>query len=188
MIEEYVVNMDLEQPANANVADMYRESTLQEIRADLDTKRTGLVSIFMNLTHDFNKASGIRANNAFSGNSVYMVGARRYNRKGAVGTYQYEHVFHADTLEELVEKLHADGYKIFAVDNIASYDPENIWDVDMPEKSAFVYGEEQRGLGESEINLCDGMVYISQTGSVRSLNVAQAAAVVMAEYSRRFRI
>ena len=34
--------------------------------------------------------------------------------------------------------------------------------------------------------MCDEMIYIHQRGSVRSLNVACASAVIMAEYNRRY--
>ena len=187
-IRAYNVPLSREVVANANVSDIYKDWTQAEIRADLDARRTQLVNICMNLTKDFNKASVIRANNAFLGSSVYLVGSRHYNRVGAVGTHRYEHVYSADNLEEVVKKLHQEGYVVYAVDNVESYKPKNIWDVVFPEKSAFVYGEEQRGLQPEDIVLCDDMVYISQVGSVRSLNVAQAAACVMSEYSRQHRM
>lgn len=186
-IRPYPVALENENSANANVADMYKSWTLNEIRADLDKKRTPLVSVFMNLTHEFNKASGIRASNAYLGDHVYLVGRRKYNRKGTVGTHQYEHVSSADTLAEVVELLHEKGYTVFAVDNIDSYNPKNIWDVELPEKSAFVYGEEMRGLQPEEIELCDDMIFCQMYGSVRSLNVAQCSAVVMNEYSKQNR-
>lgn len=187
-ITPYNVNLENENSANANVAEMYKNWTMAEIRADLDERRTPLVNICMNLTKDFNKASVVRANNAFLGSEVYLVGRRHYNRIGTVGTHQYEHVKSADTLAEVIDVLHADGYTVYAVDNIESYNPKNIWDVDFPEKSAFVYGEEQRGLQPDEIALCDDMVFVSQQGSVRSLNIAQAASCLMSEYSRQHRI
>lgn len=186
-IRPYSVN--LERPSeNPNVVDFYREATVAEIRADLDTRRTDLVNICMNLTKDFNKGSVIRANNAFSGRHVYIVGSRRYNRVGAVGTHNYEHVSSADTLSEVVTLLKSEGYTVYAVDNLPEHSPKNVWDVDFPVKSAFVYGEEQRGLQPDEIRLCDDMVYIQQTGSVRSLNIAQAASCIMSEYSRQHRL
>lgn len=187
-ITPYAINLENSNAANANVADMYKAWTMAEIRADLDKRRSKLVNICINLTKDFNKASVIRANNAFLGEAVYLVGARHYNRIGTVGTHQYEHVFSVETLEELVGLLKDDGYTVYAVDNLPSHDPKNIWDVAFPEKSAFVYGEEQRGLQDEEIALCDEMVYIAQRGSVRSLNVAQAAACIMSEYSRQHRL
>lgn len=186
-ITPYSVN--LERPSsNPNVVDFYKESTVAEIRADLDTRRTPLVNVCMNLTKDFNKGSVIRANNAFSGSHVYLVGNRRYNRVGAVGTHNYEHVSSADSLAEVVDVLKGEGYTVYAVDNLPEYSPKNIWDVEFPEKSAFVYGEEQRGLLPEEVSLCDAMVFIQQTGSVRSLNIAQAASCIMSEYSRQHRL
>lgn len=188
--EQFAVNYENEVTENSNTREIYKNSTLREIRADLEKNRSQLINVCMNLTKDLNKASMIRANNAFLGQAVFMVGKRRYNRRGTVGTHLYENVYHAHTLEDIVEYFKPLGYTVFAVDNVAldGFTPENIWDVKFPEKSIFVYGEEQRGLSEDEIRLCDRMVYINQTGSVRSLNVSQAGAVIMSEYSRQHRL
>lgn len=188
--EQFAVNYENEVTENSNTREIYKNSTLREIRADLEKNRSQLINVCMNLTKDLNKASMIRANNAFLGQAVFMVGKRRYNRRGTVGTHLYENVYHAHTLEDIVEYFKPLGYTVFAVDNVVldGFTPENIWDVEFPEKSIFVYGEEQRGLSEDEIKLCDRMVYINQTGSVRSLNVSQAGAVIMSEYSRQHRL
>lgn len=171
-----------------NTTDYYKKWETEAIRADLDSKRVPMVNICMNLTGEFNKSSVIRANNAFLGQEVWLVGKRRFDRRGTVGTHHYEHIKHAEDYAPLFEKLIADGYTIFPVDNIESYDPKAIYDVELPEKSAFVYGEEMLGLSEELIQACNGkMVYIPQYGSVRSINVAQAAAVTMYEYSRQHR-
>jgi tRNA G18 (ribose-2'-O)-methylase SpoU len=188
MIEPYHININPRPDMSANVKDMYKESTAAEIRADLDTRRTGLVNVFQNLTSDFNLSSGIRSNNAFCGRRVYVVGRRRYDRRGTVGTYHYEHVYHADGFGEVLKELHDDGYVVFAVDNVMRYHPKSIWDVRLPYKSAFVYGEERRGLSDDVIEACDGMVFVENPGSVRSMNVACAASCVMMEYARQHRM
>lgn len=186
MIEKYSFGLEGKPSMSNNVLDMYKKNTAAEIRADLQTKRTQLVNICQNLSGDFNKASIIRANNAFLGKEVYLVGRRRYDRRGCVGMQVYEHVYHADNMEEVIDKLHKEEYVVYAVDNIQEYNPINIWDCDFPEKSAFVYGEENAGLSKETIEMCNRMCYIQQRGSVRSLNVAQAAACIMMEYSRRY--
>lgn len=189
--EQFSIDTEKEISSNKNTQDFYKGLTIADIKADLDHKRSSLVNIAMNLTKDFNKSSLIRANNAFLGSAVFLIGRRAYNRKGAVGTYHYEHVFHSPSLHEVTEYLKSEGYTIFAVDNnkdIEGYVPENLWDVEFPEKSAFIYGEEQSGLTEEDILCADRMVYINQRGSVRSLNVAQAGAVIMAEYSRQHQL
>ena len=186
-ITQYEVPDDIVDAKSQNVRDLYKGWLASEVRAELDKNRLPVVSIFMNLTHDFNKSSAIRSNNAFLGKEVYIVGNRRYDRRGTVGTHRYQTIFHADSLQEVVEKLRKNSYTIFAVDNIMEYGPENVWDIDFPERSAFLYGEEQLGLSKEYIDLCDGMIYVETPGSVRSLNVSATASVILAEYSRRFR-
>lgn len=173
-------------PDSRNLIDYFKHSSEAEIRADLDSRRTPLVNICMNLTNDFNKAAVVRANNAFLGRKVYMVGRRKYDIRGTVGTRHYEHVEHSEELAPVIESLIAEGYTVCAVDNIESYGPVNLFDVELPEKVAFVYGEEGLGLSAESIALCNGpMIAVQMYGSVRSLNVGQCAAVLMAEYSRQ---
>lgn len=169
-----------------NVIDYYKGWETEEIKADLDTRRTPLVNICMNLTGDFNKSSIIRANNTFLGRKVYIVGKRKIDPRGSVGTKNYEHVDHSPDLAPVIENLIAEGYTVCPVDNILEYHPQNLFDTELPEKVAFVYGEEGLGLSQEAIELCNGpMIAIQMYGSVRSLNVAQCAAVLMAEYSRQ---
>lgn len=170
-----------------NVADEFAGMTTEEINDELNLRRSDMVNVCMNLTSDFNKSSIIRANNAFAGKEVILVGKKRFDRRGTVGTHHYNKIRHSLTIEPVIEELRANGYKIFAIDNIPSFNPESVYTADIPVKSAFVYGEEQKGLSEEIIKLCDEMIYIPQYGSVRSINVAQAAAVIMGEYNRRNR-
>lgn len=186
-ITQYSFGQNLAAAASNNVRDIYKEWTAAEVRADLQKNRTDLVCVCQNLTSDFNKSSVIRSNNAFLGKEVYIIGRRKYNTVGDVGTRHYEKVLHADNLREVADKLHDDGYTVYAVDNQMEYHPVNLWDEDFPRKSAFVFGEEQRGLSQEEIEMCDKMIYVAMYGSVRSLNVASCATVIMAEYSRRYR-
>lgn len=186
MITKYGYSTDFCPSEKRNVIDKYKQWTDEEVQADLQKRRTEMVSIFLNLDHNINIASAIRANNAFLGKEVYIVGRRKWDRRGAVGSHRYEHVYHADTFEEVSLLLHSIGYTIYAIDNIAVYEPKNILYSPIQEKAAFLFGNEGEGIPEDIIKKCDKMLYIQQFGSVRSLNVSQAAACVMMEYSRRF--
>lgn len=170
-----------------NVVDQFQNMEPEQIREAIENGRSDLVNICMNLTSDFNKSSVVRSSNAFLCRETYFVGNKRYDRRGTVGMHHFEVIKHADTLEEVVEQLHSEGYTVWAVDNGPLVDPVALYDVQFPRKTAFVYGEEQRGLASEEIALCDGAVYIPQRGSVRSLNVAQCASVLMSEYTRQHR-
>lgn len=172
---------------NKNTLDEYKAMAVSEIRDVLDQDRVPMINVCMNLTSDFNKASVVRANNAFLGSAVYFVGAKKYDRRGTVGTHHYEHVYHAETADELITDLRERGYTLYAVDNTPEFNPSVIYDVELPEKTAFFYGEEMLGLSAEVVQRCDAAIYIPQYGSVRSINVAQAASICMSEYSRRHR-
>lgn len=187
MITQYSYGLNVKASENNNVIDIYKKWNAEEVRADLQPRRTQLVNIVCQSRSDLNTSCVIRSSNAFLAKETYVVGRRKIDARGGVGMNHYERVFHADTLKEVIDKLHKDGYTVFAVDNIMEYGPENLWDAEIPEKSAFVYGNESHGLSQEDIEKTDRMIYIQQDGAVRSLNIACAASCVMAEYSRRYR-
>lgn len=188
MITQYSHGINTEAKPSNNVIDIYKKWSAEEIRAALQPNRMPLVNICINLDHGFNVGSIIRASNCFLAKETYVVGRKRFDRRGAVGSTHVERVYHADNFDEVLETLRPLGYSIFAVDNIPEYNPQNIFDADIQMKSAFVYGSECDGLPQEIIDECDEMIYIRQDGSIRSLNVAQAAACVCCEYSRRYRM
>ena len=185
MITQYSYGENVCASTKNNVIERFKKSCAEEIRADLAPNRTELVNVFENLDYNINIGCGIRANNAFLGKAIYVVGRRKIDRRSSVGCTHYETVFHADTMEEVITLLHEQNYTVYAIDNIDSYNPQNIWDVELPVKTAFIFGNEGDGLSQETVDMCDGMLYIQQYGSVRSLNVAQAAACAMYEYTRQ---
>lgn len=184
-----------------NVADEFKGLSVDTIRLQMQPRRTPLVNIATNLTSDFNKSSIMRAGEAHAAREFVLLnrvneqhpdapeGIKRYDRRGAVGMHNYANLRHVayPRWEELFASYRAEGYSIFAIDNVAAFNPKPIYDAVLPEKSAFIYGEEGPGLPGEIIEACDEMLYIPQFGVVRSLNVAQAAAICMYEYSRQHR-
>ena len=65
------------------------------------------------------------------------------------------------------------------IDN-ASKIHEHAWDKN--KKTLICFGEENSGVAPEIISKCHKTIYIEQLGSVRSLNVAAAAAIVMYDY------
>lgn len=173
---------------SVNVDDSVLGKGTVAIRKIMDEKRSPMVNVCMNLTSDFNKAAVIRAHNAFLGGEVYIVGKRRFDRRGTVGTHHYSTIKHSPDLKTVIDHLHELNYTVYAVDNTPAFNPQSCYQTLFPEKSAFVYGEESRGLDQASVDLCDRTVYIPQPSPVpRSLNVSQAAAVLMSEYNRNRR-
>lgn len=181
-----------------NVADEFKGMTVDAIRLEMQKRRTPLVNIAMNLTSDFNKSSVLRAANSFAAREFILVnrvndqnptsiqGIKKFDKRGAVGMTHYETVRHTTDWKALFVEFREQGYTIFAVDNNIDFaEPQAIYNTTFPEKTVFVYGEEGLGLSEEMLRASDAMVYIPQFGVVRSLNISQAAAVCMYEYSRQ---
>ncbi|CAM4246181.1 TrmH family RNA methyltransferase [Weissella hellenica] len=180
-----------------NVTDFYKGKTDDEIRTALDMQRGEMVSIMQNLSHDFNKASAVRNSNAFGMRKLIFLnpenpaipdakeGIKKWDRRGSLGTQNYEHIEHHRIIDypAIFKQLHQEGYTIYAIDNTPGYDPQSLYDVQFPAKSAFLFGEEKLGLADDLIAAADEMVYIPQYGSVRSINVGVAHGVIAAFYA-----
>jgi tRNA G18 (ribose-2'-O)-methylase SpoU len=181
-----------------NVANEFKGMSEDSIRLQMQPRRSNLVNVATNLTNDFNKAAVLRASEAFGCREFVLInrvnernpenpeGIKRFDPRGAVGMKNYHPMRHTTDWQTLFDGYRAEGYTIYAVDNTPGYDPQVFYNVKFPEKTVFVYGEEGPGLSDEMIQACDAMVYIPQFGVVRSLNISQAAAVMMSEYARQW--
>jgi tRNA G18 (ribose-2'-O)-methylase SpoU len=164
-----------------NVTDFYKGWELDQIKADLDLNRLPFITAFEHVNGDFNKSTGIRNNNGFLGKEIWIIGerAKRYDKRGTVGTHHYEHVKFAETWGQMLESIGSE-YVLIAFDNVegATTLPNFKW----PEKVIMMFGEEQRGLSPEALALADDIVYIPMNGSVRSLNVGTASGIAMYDY------
>lgn len=182
-----------------NLGDDFKGMTNDDIMQALDQRRGYMITALQNLTHDFNKATAVRNHNAFSGREIVFLnpenpmdpeneeGAKKWNKTGAVGAQHYEHIKHRKITDyqALFDEWHAEGYTIYAVDNTPGYELHNVFETEFPEKSVFLFGEEQIGLADELIQAADKMIYIPQTGSVRSLNVSVAHGIIAALYTEQ---
>jgi tRNA G18 (ribose-2'-O)-methylase SpoU len=184
-----------------NVVDEFKDVAVADIRLRMQPRRTQLVNVCVNLTSDFNKSSIIRAGEAHAAREFVFLnkvndqdptnpeGVKRYDRRGTVGAHHYANITHHvyTAWPQVLADYRAQGYTVFAVDNTLGYDPTPIYDVALPEKSLFLYGEEGPGLPTELVAASDHLIYIPQFGVPRSINVAQAAAICMYEYARQHR-
>lgn len=165
-----------------NIRDQFKGMAHEDIIEALNQNKTPLVAVAENLIGDFNVSQIVRASNAFNVSAVYICGKRQWNRKGAVGSHNYIDVEHWEHIQEAIQQLRDQGYRIVAAEYTSeSYELTNYhWE----EKSAILLGEEGRGLSEVALEMADDIVHIPMLGTVRSFNVAGAAQMFMYEYMR----
>lgn len=166
-----------------NLIDHYKYWEVEAIKADLDKRRHDFVAICENICYDFNISTVVRNANAFLAREVWVCGRKDFDKRGAVGTYHYQHMRHASDTREAIDQLRSQGYSIIAVDQTA--DAENLHGFDWPLKSAMIFGQEQIGVSPWALHEADHVVYIPQWGSTRSLNVGVASGVAMNSWAEQ---
>ena len=167
-----------------NVADRYRYWRLEAIVADLDERRHPFHVAVENWQHDLNIGAVVRNANAFLAAEVHIVGARRWNKRGAMVTDRYQHVRHHPTLEAFAAWAAGASLPVLGVDNLPG--SVALDGYALPERCVLLFGQEGPGLSEEARELSEAVLAIRQFGSTRSINAAAASAVAMHEWVRRW--
>ena len=167
----------LEHGDTRNVVDAYRYWSMAAIVADLDTRRHTFDVAIENWQHDLNIGSIVRTANAFLAGTVHIIGRRRWNRRGAMVTYRYQHVRHHEDVGAFLAAMRAVDRPVVAIDNTPG--AQMIETADVPERCVFLFGQEGPGLTDEAVAGADAHLEIAQYGSTRSINASAAAAIVM---------
>ncbi len=188
--------MGLEMTETRNVIDFYHYWETDAIKADLDSKRHNFSIVCTNLNGDFNIATVIRNSNAFLAHKIFIYGNRKYDKRGTVGTYHYERFHHVKRVEnniseleqEIRKELSKDGITkilMIGIDNVTKAFPIETFEFQEDIHYVFFLGEEQLGLPQEILELCNFSLFVRQYGSVRSLNVGTISGIIMYEYCRQ---
>ena len=166
-----------------NVVDRYRYWTVDAIVADLDSRRHPFHVAIENWEHDMNIGTVVRNANAFLVSGVHIVGRRRWNRRGAMVTDRYQHVFHHSDIGDLLEWVAGEGLPLIGIDNLPGSVP--IEGVDLPERCVLLFGQEGPGLSAAARDAVSMVCSISQFGSTRSINAGVASGIAMHAWIRQ---
>ncbi|MBF8295538.1 MAG: trmH [Bacteroidetes bacterium] len=87
------------------------------------------------------------------------------------------------TVAECYAKLRSEGFRIVAtrLDEGA----QSLYDVDLTQKVAIVFGNEHRGVSDDAAIAADGLIQIPMFGMIQSLNVSVACAITLYEALRQ---
>lgn len=165
-----------------NVIDKYKTWSEEAIVADLDLVRAPLHVAVENWEKDLNLGTITRSANAFNVSGFHIVGEKKWNRRGAMATYRYVHVFHHDTIEELHDFCEDSSITLIGIDNCETSVP--IEGATLPEHSMLLFGNEGVGLTDDAKKRCEKIYEISMAGSTRSLNSSVAAGIAMYHWSQ----
>ena len=97
--------------------------------------------------------------------------------KTALGAEKSVNCGHIDDIDQLIQKLKAEGFKIAALEKTAGSMPINEFKTD--QNVAVIVGNEVDGLDKATLKLADLCLEIPMAGAKESFNVAVAAAIAL---------
>jgi RNA methyltransferase, TrmH family len=98
-------------------------------------------------------------------------------------------IFHVPVVRDVatpdaLAALRATGFAVVAMD---MHGEDDLFDTELPEATAFVFGNEAQGLPQEILEDADLRVRVPQAGRAESLNLAAAATICLFEWMRRGR-
>ena len=104
-------------------------------------------------------------------------------KSSSTGVKKWMNIHFYRNAEACMTAVRKNYNKIYATH--LSHQSKSIYDVDMKEKIAFLFGNEHEGVSKDALSFVDGNVLIPQFGMVQSLNISVACAVTIFECMRQ---
>ncbi len=131
-----------------------------------------------------NIGSCFRTCDAFRVEKLFLCGItavppHREIEKAALGATLSVDWEYCEDARQAVEKLKAEGYEVYAVEQVHGSIPLQDFKVEAGKKTAFVFGNEVEGVAQEVVDVCRGAVEIPQFGTKHSLNISVSAGIVL---------
>lgn len=143
--------------------------------------RHPLVLVLDNIQDTYNIGSFFRLADALGAEKIYLCGQvitppNIKIHRASIGTWKFVPWENVYSTESCLQQLKKDGYQIVACEQNKNSIPYNQAKYQFP--LAIVAGNEQQGIGEPVLNLCDIVAEIPMFGINRSLNTLVATSVI----------
>lgn len=168
-------------------AEPFRFKSLEEVLRAHEGRERCLVVVLDHVTDPGNLGAIVRTAEV-AGAAAVVVPKKRTAAitpaayKAAAGAFAYLPVVQEPNIARVLVRLKEAGFWVGGASEKAAAD---VWSAPMEGRLALVMGSEGEGMARLTEQSCDFLVRLPQTGRVGSLNVAQAAAVLMYEWVRR---
>jgi tRNA G18 (ribose-2'-O)-methylase SpoU len=167
-----------------NVIEAYQHLSVKDIQDELKqiSPHHDIGVVLCGVKDDGNFGAILRTCNFFGIINVYYSGKRRYNKKPAVGTYNYTMPTYLGQNEtDAIYELSYLNKPLVALENNTS-NTQQLQDFVWPPSFLLVLGNEGFGLGQEMLDLASDIVEIPQGGSVPSLGVPIACGIALYDY------
>ena len=172
-----------------NVADEYKDNTVEENRAICDKQSLPFSIAVMSVAGDLNIGMMMRTASLLGASDFFIFGRRKYDKRSTVGAQNYINVHrYPMDVKSLHDVCQDTGYQPVFIEQGGLTLPltEGEWNR-MPTKPMFVFGSESDGIPEDIIYTFPHapIISIPHRGVLRSYNVSSAMSIVTWEATRR---
>ena len=140
----------------------------------------------------YNVGSVFRSSDAFRVASVYLCGITATPpqveiHKTALGAEDSVNWVYYERTQDAVEHLKAEGYEVWAVEQVEGSIMLQDFQPDKAKKYAIILGNEVKGVQQEVIDHSDGCIEIPQYGTKHSLNVSVTTGIVIWDLFKKLR-
>lgn len=168
--------------------DELQRKTVDEFR---QSEKWPVVAVLENIRSAYNVGSVFRTADAFLIEGIYICGYtarpphKEISKTALDAQFSVDWKYFNDTISAILH-LKQKGYQVYAIEQVeGSISLESFHEL-APDKIAFVFGNEVKGVDQHTIHACDGSIEIPQFGMKHSLNISVAAGIVLWESVKKF--
>lgn len=160
---------------------------LAKIRRVLALKQPDLTMVLENIHDPHNVSAIFRTGDAVGVKELHLLYTTeqfpKIGKKSSSSAHKWMDRRRHRSVAECFSALRAEGFRVLAT----SVDPRSVslYDLDLTLPTAFVLGNEHRGVSEEAASGADSRVLIPMMGMIQSLNVSVAAAIFLYEALRQ---
>ena len=154
----------------------------------LQKRQFDLTVVLENVFDPHNISAVMRTCDAVGVQEVYVLNTKiprhkKWGAKSSSSAAKWLTVYQFESAEECFSELRKKYSKILTTH--LSSDAVNLYEIDLTQPMALIFGNEHSGVSEEIRNLADGNFIIPQAGIIRSLNISVACAVTLYEAYRQ---
>lgn len=163
----------------------------RKIRRVIQQSQPDLTVVLENIFDPLNISAVLRSCDAVGIREIFVVYTKDYlDKRGLVlgkrtsgGTFKWIDVYVFEDLATCMQRVRERYGRILATH--LGETSQSVYDLDMTQPTALLFGNEDEGVSNEALALCDGNFTIPQAGFAESLNISVACAVTLYEARRQ---
>ncbi len=160
----------------------------EKLQTVLNKRQDDITIVLENVFDPHNISAVMRTCDAVGVQELYVLNTKiprhkKWGAKSSSSAAKWLTVYQFENAEECFSELRKKYSKILTTH--LSSDALNLYEIDLTQPVALVFGNEHSGVSEEIRNLADGNFIIPQAGIIRSLNISVACAVTLYEAYRQ---